>query len=157
MTIDPCKDETLLSALMDDELLPEQKAAIRQHMETCPVCRQRFEALQQTDAMINGMEPLEPSADFNRNFWSKVADLENRATKRSWLRVLLTGWRPVLASGMAAGIAAVILIYTGQGKGPNPEEVFIAQNMDLLQNYDVIDHLDMLEQWDAIETMKEPS
>jgi anti-sigma factor RsiW len=157
MTIDSCQNETFLSALMDDELPPEQKAAIRRHMESCPVCRQRYEALQQADAMVKGMKPLEPSADFDRTFWRKVADLEDRATSRSWLRTFLTGWRPVLASGLAAGIAAAIFIYTGQSKGPTAEEVFIAQNMELLQNYDVIDHLDMLEQWDAIETMKEPS
>jgi anti-sigma factor RsiW len=157
MTIDPCKDETLLSALMDDELPPVQATAIRRHMESCPVCRQRFEALQQADAMIKGMAPLEPSADFDRTFWRKVADLEDRATSHSWLRTLVTGWRPVLASGLVAGLAAAVFIYAGHGKGPTAEEVFIAQNMELLENYDVIDHLDMLEHWDAIETMKGPS
>jgi len=157
MAIDPCKDETLLSALMDNQLPPEHAAAVRRHMATCTTCRKRFEALQQADAIIRSMAGSEPSADFDRNFWRKVADLESRRAKRSWLRPLLTGWRPVLASGMAVGVAAVILFYTSQGKEPSPEEVFIAQNMELLQNYDVIDHLELLEQWDAIETMKEPS
>jgi anti-sigma factor RsiW len=155
--MDPCKNETLLSALMDDELSPEQNAAIRRHMQTCPACRQHFEALQRTDAMVKGMQPLAPSADFDRNFWRKVADLENRRTGRSWLRAMLTGWRPVLASGLAAGIAAAIFIYTAHDNGPTLEEAIIAQNMELLQNYDVIDHLNLLEHWDAIETMKEPS
>jgi len=157
MTIDPCKDEALLSALMDDELSPEHAAAVRRHMETCPVCRQRFETLQQTDAMVRGMATLEPSADFNRSFWRKIAEIEDGRTNRSRLRAWLTGWRPVLASGLAAGVAAVIFIYSGQSQGPTPEEMFIAQNIELFQNFDLIEQLDMLEQLDTVENIKEPS
>jgi len=157
MTIDPCKDANLLSALMDDELPPEDSAAVRRHLETCPGCRDRYAALMRTDATIKGMAALEPSPDFDRTFWRKVADLEDRGKSRAWLRSWLTGWRPLLASGLAAAAAAVILIYSGQVGGPTPEEVFIAQNMELLENYDVLEHLDMLEQLDAVETMKEPS
>lgn len=142
---------------MDGELSSEDAAAVRRHMATCPECRRGFEALLQTDAMIKGMAPVEPSADFDRTFWRKVADLDDRRAGRSWLRTLLTGWRPLLASGLAAGAAAVIFIYNARDTGPSAEEVFIAQNMELLENYDLIDQLDMLEQWDDIESMKEPS
>ncbi len=157
MTIDPCKDETLLSALMDDELPPEHCAAVRRHLETCPACQRRYTALLRTDAMVKGMAPLEPSPDFDRGFWRKIAELEDRGRGRARFRSWLAGWRPLFASGLAAAAAAVIFIYSAQDRGPTPEEVFIAQHMDLLENYDVIEHLDMLEQFDAIEAMKGPS
>ena len=157
MNIDPCKDETWLSALLDDELSPEHAAAVRRHMARCPQCRSQFETLRRTDKVISEMAPLAPSADFDRSFWRKVDDLEELKQRRSWLHYALTGWRPVLAAGLAAGLVAVVFMHTGQDRKLTREELFIAQNMELLQNFDVIEHLDMLEQWDAIETMKEPS
>ena len=157
MTIDPCKDETLLSALLDGELSPEHAMVVRRHVDRCPECRALFETLQQTDGMIREMAPVEPSVDFDRIFWRKVDELEEHGRRRSWLRYALTGWRPVLAAGLAAGLAAVVFIHSGHERKPTREELFITQNMELLQNFDVIEHLDMLEQWDAIETMKEPS
>ena len=143
---------------MDDELPPEKAVAVRRHLETCPVCRDRYAALLETDAMVKDMAPLSPSPDFDRTFWRKIAELEDRRDSRPWRRAWLTGWRPLLVPGLAAAAAAVIIfLYTGQDKGPTPEEVFIAQNMELFENYDVIDQLDLLEQLDAVETMKEPS
>ena len=157
MTIEPCNNEALLNALMDDELPPAQAEDVRRHLETCPGCRRRLERLQQTDAMIRNLAPLEPSADFDRTFWRKVADLEERRARRSWLRFLLSGWRPFLASGLAAGLAAAIFIYIGLHKRPTAEEMFMAQNMELLENYEMINQLDLLEQWDAMVSTKEPS
>lgn len=157
MTLKPCKNETLLSALMDNELSDEDAAAVHRHMEICLLCRQRFENLKQTDTMIQNLAPLEPSADFEKTFWRKVADLENRSKFRFPLRFLLSGWRPLLATGMMAGLAAAIFLYTDHEKRLTQEDIYIAQNMELLDDYDVIDHLDMLEQWDIIDTLKDPS
>jgi hypothetical protein len=56
-----------------------------------------------------------------------------------------------------AAAAVVIFIAIGGNRGPTPEEIFIARNMELLQDFDMIDHLDMLEHLDDLETMKEPS
>lgn len=157
MKIDPCKNESLLSALIDDELPQELGAAVRWHMEDCPECRQRFEDLQKADVMIRDMETIEPSADFERTFWRKVDDLERRGKDRSRLVSLLTGWRPVLAAGAIAALIAIFLIYPGHNGRLTSEEMFIAQNMELLQDYDLIENLDLLEQWDNIQAMKEPS
>lgn len=157
MAIDPCRDENLLSALEDGELSQEESAAVQRHMTECPLCRQRFEALKKADAVVSNMAQMELSPDFDRSFWHKIANLENREKSRFRLSFLLTGWRPLFATGMAAAVAAAILIYTGQHKKPTQDETLIAQNMELLQDFDVIDQLDLLEHWDDIQTMKEPS
>jgi anti-sigma factor RsiW len=157
MKIDPCKDPTLLSTLLDGELPPEQSAAVRRHLDRCPGCRRQYDILRQNDAMVRGMAPLTPSADFDRTFWHKVAQWDERRNSRSWFQVLWGRWRPALAAGVAAAAAVVIFIAIGVNRGPTPEEVFIAQNMELLEDFDMIDHLDILEQLDAVETMKEPS
>lgn len=157
MKIDPCKDESLLSALIDNELPQEIGAAVRRHMEDCHECQQRFEALQKTDEKIRGMATMEPSADFDRIFWRKVDELENRNKEPSWLISMLTGRRPLIAACAIAALMAIFFIYADYNKSLTSEEMFIAQNMELLQDYDLIENLDMLEQWDNIEAVKEPS
>ena len=158
MKIDPCKDPTLLSALLDGELSTEQSAAVRRHLEQCAACRRQYDLLEQTEAMVRQMTPLTPSADFDRTFWDKMADLDERRTGRDWMRFLWGGWRPVFAAGVATAAAAVVIfVAVGGNKGPTAEEVFIAQNMEMLENFEMIDHLEMLEQMDAVEAMKEPS
>jgi anti-sigma factor RsiW len=157
MHIDPCKDESLLSALIDGELPAPHAAAVQRHLEGCPQCRRRLEALQHGDAMLRGLSSLEPSADFDRSFWRKVDDLQKPKTGRFWLHYWSSGWRPWVATGLAAGLAIAIFLHSTQKQQVSAEEISIAQNMELLQNYDMIDHLDMLEQLDAIETVKEHS
>jgi len=157
MKIDPCKDESLLSALIDGELHQKVGAAVRRHMEVCHKCQQRFEDLQKTDEMIGDMATMEPSADFDRTFWRKVDELENRNRERSWLISMLTGRRPLIAAGAIAALMVIFFIYTGHNGRLTSEEMFIAQNMELMQDYDLIERLDMLEKWDDIESVKEAS
>jgi anti-sigma factor RsiW len=158
MKIDPCKDPMLLSALLDGELAPEQSLAVHRHLETCEACQRQLDILRQNDTMIQGMAPLAPSAGFESTFWAKVAEQQERKTFGPWLRVLWTDWRPALVAGVAAATAVVVIsVAVRVHRGPTPEEVFIAQNMELLENFDMIDQLDLLEKLDAAQTMKEPS
>jgi anti-sigma factor RsiW len=157
MAIDPCKNESLLSALSDGELSGEESEAIRHHLESCPLCRQRFEGMRKADAVVRGVALIDPSPDFDRVFWRKIADLENREKSRFRIGSLLSGWRPFFATGVAAAITAAILIYTGQNKNSTQDEAVIAQNIELLQDYDVIEQLDILEHWNDLETIREPS
>jgi anti-sigma factor RsiW len=157
MRIDPCKDERLLSALIDGELPEQDMAAVQRHLAGCPQCRQRLEALQRSDAMLRGLESLTPSADFDRSFWRKVDDLQKAEAGRFRPRYWLSGWRPVLAAGLAAGLVIAVFLHGHQKQAVSAEEISIARNMELLQNYDMIDHLDMLENLDAGETVKEHS
>jgi anti-sigma factor RsiW len=149
----PCKEEVLLNAYLDGELPEPQSDAIARHLESCPQCRQTLASLKQTDEMVQGLPQLEPSDQFDRTFWQKVDTLEKRQKRSAWIRYLFSGWRPVLAGGLA-GIAAVV-IYTSGNKALSPEEMFIAEHMELLENFDMIGNLEMLEHWETIETMRE--
>lgn len=153
---DPCKDETLLSAYLDGEL-PESRAdEVRRHLASCSRCRKAFESLAQTDALVQKFDSIEPSTDFDRTFWQKVEAIEEQKEQRHWFRYLFRGWRPVLAGGLA-GLAVAVFIYSVGTKALSPEEMFIAEHMELLNNYDLIGELEMLEHWEAIEAMEEQS
>jgi anti-sigma factor RsiW len=153
MKIDPCKDPTLLSALLDGELAPEQSVAVRRHLSTCEACRRQLDILRQTEAMVQGMAPLTPSDGFDRAFRRKIDEQRKRKSALTWLRALWAEWRPALVAGAAAAAAVVVIFVAIRvHRGPTPEEVFIVKNMELLENFDMIDQLDMLQQLDAVET-----
>lgn len=154
--IDPCKDASLLSALLDGELSGKTADAVKRHVEGCRACRDQLAALERADGMVRKMPVLAPSADFNRTFWQKVEQLEASPRRLLGWRWWLTGWRPMLAGGLA-GLAVAVYVAMGPQKALTPEEMFIADNIELLDDFEVIRHLDMLESWEALDTMETQS
>jgi hypothetical protein len=153
----PCQDETLLSAYMDGELTKQQAHNVRQHIQGCESCRRRLADLKTTDTLIQGLEAIEPSVNFDRSFWSKIDRFEARRTNRWWIRWMYPIWRPAFATGLAAGLAMGLFILNSPDKGVDIEDRFITENIELLNDYDLIYNLDILENWNAIEAMKELS
>jgi anti-sigma factor RsiW len=155
MNKNPCDNEALLSALLDGELPAATEADVRRHLEICPRCRQRLEILRQADTAVQGIPPIEPSEDFERSFWGRIDELEGQGRRSERLFSRIFGRWPAMAAGLTAAGLLFLLIYTGREADLTPEEVFIAQNMELLQEYDMIEYLDILEQWDVFESMEE--
>lgn len=153
---DPCPQEPLLSAYLDGELRDVQADELKRHLAGCPGCRRSLETLKRSDVLIRDLPPLEPSAQFDRTFWKRVESLESESRYRLWACYIFRGWRPVWA-GAIAGLAVAVMIYFGSTDPLSPEEVFIAENMELLEDYDMIGQLEMLEHLDATEAMKELS
>jgi anti-sigma factor RsiW len=155
MKKNPCHNEALLSAYLDGELPATTEADLRRHLSACSTCRQRLEELRQADTAVQGIAPIEPSEDFERTFWRRIDELEEKGGRsdRVFFRIF-SRW-PALAPGMTAVCLVFLLIFMGRVGDLTPEEVFIAQNMELLQEYDMIEYLDILEQWDALESTKE--
>ena len=152
-----CRNEALLSAFLDGELDNAQMQQIRSHLDNCTLCRKKLATLVATDKMIQEAEGIEPTAAFDRNFWQTVSELEQHPVPFAWKQWLQPGWRPAVAIGLAAGIAFGIMMLTGPTQDVSPEEMFLADNIELLEDYDVISHLDILENWDALKAMKERS
>ncbi len=153
-----CHYKTLLSLFMDGELPEKDSIKVNEHLKTCTACRKEIESLQATDRLLTGMKEIEPSVRFERSFWHKIADIEEK--KRAWSlsNFFLFGWRPYLATGLMTFLIAAFLIFHGRpSPAPGPEEIVIAQHLELLTNLDIINHLDLLENWEAVKTLKEDS
>lgn len=151
-----CGNNGLLSAYLDNELDDARRLQVSGHLESCADCRKRLAALQAADAMVRGCDVIEPSATFERSFWSKVSALEQRKPP-AWKRWLRPGWRPAVAVGLTAGIVMGALILAGSRRAPSLEDVIISENIELLTEYDLIRNLDILENLDVLEAMKEQS
>lgn len=154
--IDPCKEPYWLDLMVDGELSHQEAELVDGHLRNCPVCRQRLRQLQQADDFVRRLPEITPSAGFDRTFWQKVESLEDRKRHRGSWRHLFTGWRPILAAGMA-GLAAFVIIAIGHQSSSTPEETFIAENIEFFDDFEVINNLDMLESWEVLEAMEERS
>ena len=54
----------MLSAYHDDELTPEQRREVEEHMADCPDCLQTREEFQKVGALVAGLVPIMPSPGF---------------------------------------------------------------------------------------------
>lgn len=154
-----CKKESVLSAFADGELSDRKTRNIRLHLETCPECRNKMKDIQKTDNLLRNLADIEPSAEFDNEFWKKVGAFEEELDKRQKRRFGFIGRRPFLAAGLATGLAFGLvagffqLFYKDQRI--NQHEIFMAENIELLRDYEMIHHLDLLEDWDVIEGLKD--
>lgn len=88
-----------LSAYIDGEVSARRRAAIDNHLEECPDCKQYEESLSRTVKSVRQVERIEPSAEF----WS--------ATMRR-IRALaqMPGYMPVVAPRLAPALVACVAI-----------------------------------------------
>lgn len=93
----------LLSPYLDGELLPKEAAAVQEHLLECGACRQAYEHLRATKALLGELPVAEPPAEF----WPAVRAPK---TTRLPLPVRLPAWRPSLGRRVAWVVAAAVVV-----------------------------------------------
>ncbi len=151
-----CEYQALLSAFIDSELSLEEAAKVQSHLETCKYCRSQWQALENTDKFLQKLEEIEPTRDFETTFWEKVDDIEDKKRKWSFLNILFSGWRPYAATA-AVLVFVIALMLSFRSSGYTPEDMIIADHLELFQDLEVIDRLDLLENIDIIMMLEEKS
>jgi len=91
----------LLSALLDGELPPEERARVEAHLETCPECRQLLEELRALDTQLAALPGVAASPDFDARLGKRIR------------RPRILTFRPTMRIAWAA--AAVVLVAVGLG------------------------------------------
>ena len=103
----------LLSPYLDGELLPKEAVAVQEHLLECAACREVFERLRATKALLGELPVAEPPADF----WASVrAPREHRPSLASRLPLWPSLGRRV-AWVAAAGIVLLALALAPLIKG----------------------------------------
>jgi hypothetical protein len=127
--------------------LDKLPADVVAHLEHCQACRTEAHRLRATWALLNVAEPRQPSPQFSRRVWAKIA------AERSGP---LTDRRGGLPAGSLRGVAAaaaVILLavvpvavwyQAPQGRPDVVAQLELMESGELLTNLEVVADLDVL-------------
>jgi anti-sigma factor RsiW len=107
-TIDPPED--LLSAYLDDEVTPDERATVDAHLETSAEWREILTELRESRALLRGL----PTREAPTGFWDGVlqpdiappVSIDRERRRRRGAKVV--GW--LAGAAAAAAIAAVVLV-----------------------------------------------
>lgn len=107
-----CRDaQKQSSSYLDSELSPDRSAAVRGHLRTCDDCRTAFEEERELIDAAMLLPDLDPPDSIWEGVQARIAKEEVKDSLEwplgRWLRLR---WRPVAGVGLAAAMAATILV-----------------------------------------------
>lgn len=168
-----CRLSKTLSAYMDGELPKNGMDRMRRHLADCPACRSHLKTLQSTRKLMMEMEDIIPSSDFDKRFLEKLsavsAPAELQQTPQADIRpapgifhqlktFLLSTWRPYALGTVAAGVLAFFILNVQDDAGRlEPEDIFLAENLEILQEYEILSDLEFFEYLEGIDALEKGS
>jgi anti-sigma factor RsiW len=106
MKLNHHRAEHLLSAYLDGELLPQESAAVQEHLLDCAACREAYDRLRAAKALLGELPVAEPPAEF----WTSVRALRgSRFPLTTRLPLRWPALRRRIAWVAAAGIVVLAL------------------------------------------------
>lgn len=106
-----CKQlETLTLDYLDGKLASRQAEAVEQHLAGCPACAERLRGFATVSSLLEGWEPMRPSALFNARLERRIlaeADSPGGWRERLRLWLLVYPWRK---SALAASLLGMLLL-----------------------------------------------
>lgn len=100
-------DPDLLSAYLDDEVTPPERARVETHLLTCAPCREELESLRWTVGLLQRMPPVE----LPRTFYLRETDVAPAAPRRR--RGLLAWLQPLMAVSTAVSAVLFMIFLLG--------------------------------------------
>jgi anti-sigma factor RsiW len=142
-----------LSAYVDDELAPAERAELETHLAGCPACREALAGARRLSSQLSALPAPVPPGDFEARFWARIARGEAAGSggALAWIGGLLRPRRLVALGGIAAAAVALVLVLRGQPETPDLEWQIAAdpEAFELLQDPD----LDIAEVADLLQKM----
>ncbi len=99
--------ETMLQALLDGALPPDDAARVRDHLAACGTCRARFDALRLVHEALSTQPEPEPSPDLAAAIIARARPQRGLARRPVFVPVWLEGWT---LGSVGLGLAACGLV-----------------------------------------------
>jgi hypothetical protein len=117
-----CKDiNDKLSLYLDNEISPQEKHAMEEHIKTCSQCAQTLADLQKVKAMTSKLSEVDPPAWFKQKIMAKVrAEAEKKSFAEKWFYPLRI---KVPVQVFATIFIVVIAVYIYRGGNEQFKEV----------------------------------
>ncbi|MBV8550800.1 MAG: zf-HC2 domain-containing protein [Acidobacteriaceae bacterium] len=106
--------ESILADYIDGTLAASQRAAVDQHAETCPACREFMADVAGAIGVLQRMPQVEPPAELITRiaYQAPVGRVRHPAEHRSFLSRLAAKWlQPILQPRIAMGMAMTLLSF----------------------------------------------
>ncbi len=85
-----------LSAYLDGELSPRERAALKAHLERCSRCREELVSLRAVSQLVGSLPQVQPSQAFSQALGREIS----AHGRRRWLRPI-----PLFAGDLIPGLA----------------------------------------------------
>jgi anti-sigma factor RsiW len=143
-------DTLLLTAYVDGELSPDAARRLETRLDLDPVLRARERRLRGAVAAVEALPTPQPSAGLRDKVLAAVATPSLAERVGAWLT--LPRVAPVGLALAAAG--AAVVLWPRDADGDDEEQVFLAQNLDLVEDLDVLG-LDTADDLEVIASLHE--
>jgi hypothetical protein len=127
--------------LLNDGLAAADASRLREHLHSCPACRDEFQELNETWTRLGILAEAQPGPELRRNFYRQL-ELERQETRAALRPAWPQQWRRFLSAPalrLAASVLVVIAIFaggyflgSGQGSGSGQVQQ-LSREMNSLQ------------------------
>jgi anti-sigma factor RsiW len=104
--------DELLSAYLDGEVSPEERAAVERRLEQSPALRETLDELSEVGDLIRSLPLARAPVDLPERVVAAIAPAPLASTTQAQKKRRLFGTWPLMAAGsvLAAGVAIVVLL-----------------------------------------------
>ena len=148
--------QKLIPLYQDGELEPQQYQSVKGHLADCLSCQKELKALEETWAMLDELEGIEPQPGFVGRFWTNLSLQETWSEKLR--RRIQEGmpnkqWVPAFATACVVLIVGSFAYHNyDQFRGTDQllaqlseDELEMVQNIELVENFDLIEDIEFFE------------
>ncbi|MBW2280618.1 MAG: zf-HC2 domain-containing protein [Deltaproteobacteria bacterium] len=149
-----------VAAYLDGELDEAAGPSFDAHLPDCEACGEALEAQRALDVDLRSLPRIEPSPQFEAQFWARLARAEGEEPVRGWLH----SWRMRVAevAFVAAGVGALAWMVTQDDPRATQTTALLEKDWEIVaegerfellldEDHELLWSLEVLEAWDGSE------
>ena len=140
-----------LSIYFDGQIPVWKRCLMKRHLNQCSVCKSQLRSIQQTDELLQSVEPIKASNTFLSGVLHQAADIKktkkireshfNRFSSlienmQSWVRGKIRAYNPIFMFGFIFGVFVMVgaTLYSASIEDFNPFPQFVTKSTETQQD-----------------------